>query len=340
MQKANAPLGRMVTRMVTRSRQKEMCEGEEQVVEQICQEEEEKRESSSAMNDETFLQVPQSDDLQQEELRFVIVEEEVEEEDLNENDADPDSAKFDGCEVLLGLWFGGEGCAMDAQGRQENGITHVLSILSTFEMGFVPDAEMVLTGNWKIYHRENRPTADMLNILDDCVDFINDAMTARGRICVHSLEGESRSVCVCLAYLVKTLGMNLRAAVELMKNNRPDIKLNRGFWRQIVAFEEHVHGTASFSEEELPGAIMFEREDLDKIIATFKTSKQERHSSSSSNAEPASPTTATGINLMSLGSPNSKRKAFDWHATAEPHQDPLQEHQRIKSPRSELAGHP
>mmetsp|Transcript_3833 Transcript_3833/g.5953 ORF Transcript_3833/g.5953 Transcript_3833/m.5953 type:complete len:245 (+) Transcript_3833:269-1003(+) len=206
-------------------------------------------------------------------------EQEAKEEDeqiANDDESDGDSfenTRFDGTEVVRGIFFGGESCAHDSNGRLAHGITHVLSLLTKFEQSCVFDNDMVMSGHWKVFRIEDYPTADLLTLLDDCVDFVNDALGSKGVVCVHSLEGQSRSVCVCVAYLIKTLGMTLRSAYDLVKSHKPDVKINRGFWRQMIAYEEHVRGCASICEEDCPGAIIFEKEDLSKIIVRFRKKK-------------------------------------------------------------------
>jgi len=245
--------------------------------------------------------------------------------------------KFDAIEVVNNLFLGGEGCAHDKKGRKAKGITHVLSVLSPFEQSFNADPELVLRGRWRIFNRENRPTADLLSILDEAIGFINKALASGGKIVVHSLEGSSRSASVVVAYLMQTLRMTLKEATDHLSGIRgDDVLINRGFWRQLLAFEEFVHnGKSSMSEENLPGAIIFERAELDEIITRFRRAhddvvhrEEEKPQAMKPDEEesfesPVSPTTSTGIANLDLGSPQSKRKLYTWEKVgAHPQESP------------------
>mmetsp|Transcript_17792 Transcript_17792/g.35154 ORF Transcript_17792/g.35154 Transcript_17792/m.35154 type:complete len:336 (-) Transcript_17792:510-1517(-) len=239
-----------------------------------------------------------------------------EEDDQDELGLDEADIKFDGTEFVKGVFCGGEGCALDREGRKARGITHVVSIWSNFEQRRPPDQNMVSSGHWRHFSRENRPTADMLNLLDDAVAFITKALHDNGRVCVISLEGVSRSATICAAYLIKTLSMSLRSATELLSTARPRVSINRGFWRQLLVYETQIRGIGSMTEEDLPGAILFEKDDLDAIADLYRASKQ-----------PISPTTATGFGMLSLLSHDSKRKSYDWRNATSP---------RLKSPRGSI----
>jgi len=214
---------------------------------------------------------------------------------------------FDGTELVTGLLFGGEGCGHDRQTRESIGINHVLSIITTFEQGFKPDQEMICSGHWKIFRIEDSPTADLLHILDDAVEFINQALRSpHGKIVVHSLEGRSRCVAVCIAYLMKTLGMTLKSAVGLVEANQPEVRMNRGFWRQMLAYESSIRGCSSMMEEECPGAVIFEREEIQDIIDKYLDSIR----------GPLSPTAVIGLANLGIGTTRDKRKSFDWSSSS------------------------
>jgi hypothetical protein len=210
----------------------------------------------------------------------------VEQESKEEEEVDDSSEQmwgeegethqFDGQELVTGLYMGSERCAIDHEGRRARGITHVLVAMAAFEMSFQADSEMVLSGNWKMLDRENRPLADMLNVLDDAVKFINNSLGNTGCVCIVSYEGRSRSAVVCLAYLMKTLGMTLRSAYDLMKSHQPEININRGFWRQLLVYEENIRGCVSIYEHELPGSVLFEKDDLERIFAKFRAKQNFR----------------------------------------------------------------
>lgn len=99
-------------------------------------------------------------------------------------------------------------------------------------------------------------TANMAQHMDRCADRIHAVRSAGGVALVHCALGISRSVTICLAYLVKYEGRTLREAYFELKKIRPIIRPNEGFWRQLIAFETAKRGRATVKLSMYPmGAI-------------------------------------------------------------------------------------
>ena len=81
------------------------------------------------------------------------------------------------------------------------------------------------------------PEANIKQYMDQCADRIHEVKTGGGNSLVHCAFGVSRSVTICLAYLVKYEGKTLRQAYYDLKDVRPIIHPNEGFWRQLISFE-------------------------------------------------------------------------------------------------------
>lgn len=64
---------------------------------------------------------------------------------------------------------------------------------------------------------------------------------------MHCVAGVSRSAALCMGYLIKYRGMSLRKAFQHMRDCRPCIRPNSGFFRQLIDFEELVTGTTTVS---------------------------------------------------------------------------------------------
>jgi atypical dual specificity phosphatase len=62
------------------------------------------------------------------------------------------------------------------------------------------------------------------------------------------IAGISRSVSVCLAYLVKYENMTLKAAYDHIFHERRFIYPNEGFWRSLMLFEEQITGKNTVEE--------------------------------------------------------------------------------------------
>ena len=66
-----------------------------------------------------------------------------------------------------------------------------------------------------------------------------------GKTLVHCVAGISRSATLCIAYLMKYHEMDLRKAYYHVKEKRPVIHPNPGFFRQLIVFEKHLYNNKS-----------------------------------------------------------------------------------------------
>ncbi|XP_028026466.1 dual specificity protein phosphatase 14 [Bombyx mandarina] len=89
------------------------------------------------------------------------------------------------------------------------------------------------------------PNSDMLPYMDRVADLINEVVTNGGVVLIHCVAGVSRSVTLCLAYLVKWQKMTLRDAYHYLKIRRPQIRPNTGFFKQLIKFEERLFSEAT-----------------------------------------------------------------------------------------------
>mmetsp|Transcript_43433 Transcript_43433/g.53328 ORF Transcript_43433/g.53328 Transcript_43433/m.53328 type:complete len:139 (-) Transcript_43433:51-467(-) len=74
--------------------------------------------------------------------------------------------------------------------------------------------------------------------LDDCVEFIQKAITNKCNIFVHCMSGCSRAPTPIIAYLIKYKNMNYNEAYNYISNKRPLIRPNSGFVRALIKYRE------------------------------------------------------------------------------------------------------
>lgn len=93
-----------------------------------------------------------------------------------------------------GLFVGSLDDAFDS--RILSQVTHILNVAAEIDI------------RHRLYHTYHRvhindddKSDDVRLVLDECVDYIQHAIDDGGKVLVHCLEGVSRSVCVCIAYL-------------------------------------------------------------------------------------------------------------------------------------------
>lgn len=63
-----------------------------------------------------------------------------------------------------------------------------------------------------------------------------------GGTLVHCAAGMSRSPALVMAYLMRYRGVTLRRAHHWVQESRPYIRLNAGFWEQLLQYEKRLYG--------------------------------------------------------------------------------------------------
>lgn len=88
-------------------------------------------------------------------------------------------------------------------------------------------------GYKKIGIKDDDINSDIRSILLDSINWIDDVISQGGSVCVHCLEGKSRSVCVCIAYLCCKLKWDFNEAYEWIKLQRPSIDIFPLYFQQL-----------------------------------------------------------------------------------------------------------
>merc|ERR1712217_445536 len=81
---------------------------------------------------------------------------------------------------------------------------------------------------------------------------IDEVAQSGGRVLIHCHEGKSRSVSLCLAYLISRQRRSLDDALAFVKSRRREARPNAGFWKQLLQLEFSVLGTNSKASTHLP----------------------------------------------------------------------------------------
>ena len=110
-------------------------------------------------------------------------------------------------------------------------VTHMLNVASEIMI-----KDRVNHVYKKIGINDDDMNSDIRSILLDCITWIDDAIESGGVVCVHCLEGKSRSVCVCIAYLCIKQGWTFHDAVEWVKTQRPEIDIYPLYLRQLSMY--------------------------------------------------------------------------------------------------------
>lgn len=86
------------------------------------------------------------------------------------------------------------------------------------------------------------PLAPLSDHFDEVSDKIQQTAAHGGRTLVHCQAGVSRSAALCMAYLMKHRGATLLEAHGWVKDSRPLVRPNRGFWEQLIRYEMELRG--------------------------------------------------------------------------------------------------
>merc|ERR1712224_84796 len=123
-------------------------------------------------------------------------------------------------------------------------MTTDLAELGASELG--PDME------WHRIPLQDTQDQDISDALEEALRIVDRVEATGGKVLVYCFEGRSRSVSVCLAYLITRKGMSLADALSFVQSHRPEAQPNAGFQRQLMALELSALGSSSMTLKELP----------------------------------------------------------------------------------------
>ena len=117
-------------------------------------------------------------------------------------------------------------------------------------------------------------------------EFVRSAIRKGGRVMIHCRAGVSRSVTLCLAYLMQCEGMRLREAYSLVESRRNIIRPNNSFLMQLAKYEVTIFKTSSVSQLtsppwNFPQWFLFRATlpSSGSIVAKKKAKSRKKHSS-------------------------------------------------------------
>uniref|UniRef100_A0A3P9L488 Si:ch1073-184j22.2 n=1 Tax=Oryzias latipes TaxID=8090 RepID=A0A3P9L488_ORYLA len=84
------------------------------------------------------------------------------------------------------------------------------------------------------------PSARLSDHFDRVADRIHG--NRDGGTLVHCAAGMSRSPALVMAYLMRHRGLTLRQAHHWVQESRPFVRLNSGFWEQLLQYERRLYG--------------------------------------------------------------------------------------------------
>ncbi|CAF2135805.1 unnamed protein product [Rotaria magnacalcarata] len=134
------------------------------------------------------------------------------------------------------LYLGGLKSLYEKNRATRLNITHVLSVV------WIRPKKDTIPPNAKHFFIKAEDTIlfDMTPYFEQACRFIEEARQSNGRVLVHCACGVSRSTTICCAYLMKHHSMSLEQALTQIRSQRPIVRPNAGFLRQLIRFNEKI----------------------------------------------------------------------------------------------------
>ena len=134
--------------------------------------------------------------------------------------------------ILDRLYVGSQDVAHDLDLLSANKITHILNVAS----GVVN-----LYDGWFIYKTKEAldvPEFSLIEIFDECCEFMHNCINCGGNVLIHCNAGVSRSATIAIAYLMKYYSMTYDEGFRFVKSKRSFIRPNEGFIKQLKVYEK------------------------------------------------------------------------------------------------------
>merc|ERR1711957_254534 len=129
----------------------------------------------------------------------------------------------------------------------------IVCIMNLTEDLAAPPAEALGTDiRWERLPLQDVEDQDLSAAFRVGLEMIDKVIETGGRVLVHCHEGKSRSVSMCVAYLIVRERLNLKEALAFVKCRRRESNPNAGFMKQLLALELTELGSNSMTIDELP----------------------------------------------------------------------------------------
>ena len=154
---------------------------------------------------------------------------------------DLSSESFDAQEILPGkIWLGSARAATDPQMLAAHNIKYVFTVASRLVCTDTADSEASLVSDHAVLEVDDKPEVDLLSHLNEALAWLDHVLSKnKGAVLIHCAQGVSRSVSVCVAYLMARKKMSLKSALKYVRSRRAVANPNVGFRRQLKLFEEN-----------------------------------------------------------------------------------------------------
>ncbi|XP_077363539.1 dual specificity protein phosphatase 18 [Festucalex cinctus] len=204
------------------------------------------------------------------------------------------------CQITPTLFLGGADAALNGALVARKGITLIVNVTLSHPCPPYPGVEVLRV-----------PVRDLPDArLGDHFEAVGRRIHANrpGATLVHCAAGRSRSPALVMAYLMRYRGVSLRRAHLWVRDLRPGVSVNAGFWEQLLRYERRLFGGNTVAVE--PSAPPGRGGTDDARSAPLALTSRQRASPSETLRSPA---------VTSRGNPAVNRRknlwSSSWNAT-------------------------
>lgn len=133
-------------------------------------------------------------------------------------------------QILPQLYVGNYRDSKDPAQLSKYEISHILAIHDT-PRRFFPDK------NYLCIMANDSPDQNLVQYFTITNDFIHAARLREGNVLIHCLAGMSRSITVCIAYIMSVTQLSWRDGLKVVRAGRAIANPNLGFQAQLQEFE-------------------------------------------------------------------------------------------------------
>ena len=162
------------------------------------------------------------------------------------------------------IYIGNLSDAQNVTELESLGITHVLTVA-----GLDVSKELYYPFIHFKADIADHPSAEILKVAPECISFIQDCYKIGGKILIHCASGISRSVTICVVYLMVKCDLSYEESLSIVENCRPGANPNVGFRHQLKLLERHSKNITMAASE-------FHKQSVDGDILACIASQRER----------------------------------------------------------------
>lgn len=145
-------------------------------------------------------------------------------------------------EILYYLYLGNQQQGANKKMLKDIGITRILNVKESY--GLPPP-----NPDFEVLHMpmSDYGNQDLRELMDQCIDFIEQTKQKHEKILIHCRLGVNRSTTIVLAYLMLREHWTLKKAWTHVKSQRTQALPQQGYWLQLIALEKNLFGAETMA---------------------------------------------------------------------------------------------